>query len=178
MDEVEEFLSHYGVKGMKWGVRKDRSGVSRRTNREARKDAQEYARAKMFYGQGAGTRRKLIRATVNEKKRKDESYAKAFDQHLQDQDMSRHASKARSERSRRDRTDTLKKSGGFLARQFTGEMGTKAAVTATLLAGGAYLNSPRGRQSMNTVVSKGSGFVDSVARRRGAAHLKSFLNAS
>lgn len=25
MDKVEEFLSHYGVKGMRWGVRKDRT---------------------------------------------------------------------------------------------------------------------------------------------------------
>jgi hypothetical protein len=27
-DTVEEFLEHFGVKGMKWGVRKDRSGAS------------------------------------------------------------------------------------------------------------------------------------------------------
>lgn len=28
MDTVNDFLEHFGVKGMKWGVRKDRSGSS------------------------------------------------------------------------------------------------------------------------------------------------------
>ena len=84
---------------MKWGVRRDNpSGVSRKTNREARKDAQEFARAKMFYGEGAGTRRKLIKAKVEGKSKKDPNYKKAFDQHLSNQDMSKHAEKARGER--------------------------------------------------------------------------------
>lgn len=103
MDDVDDFLEHYGIPGMKWGHRKnDLPGVSNRTSREARKDAQEFARAKMFYGDGAGTRRKLIKATVEAKSKKDESYKKAFEQHLANQDMSTHASKARSERKRKD----------------------------------------------------------------------------
>ncbi len=57
------YLEHYGVRGMRWGVSNDRrGGVSRKTDKVARKDAQEFARAKMYYGTGAGTRRKLIRA--------------------------------------------------------------------------------------------------------------------
>lgn len=50
-------LSHYGVKGMRWGVRNSRpEGVSRSTNRAAKKDAKEFTRAKMYYGEGAGTK--------------------------------------------------------------------------------------------------------------------------
>lgn len=52
-------LMHYGVKGMKWGVR-----------RRARRDAKEFTQAKMYYGEGAGNRRKLIKATVKAQDRK------------------------------------------------------------------------------------------------------------
>lgn len=113
-DMSTDELIHFGVKGMKWGVRKDDEiGVSAKTSREAKKDAQEYARAKMFYGQGAGTRRKLINASVDAKSKKDPDYKKAFDHHLAKQDMSKHASKARSERKRKNvATSTAKTARG------------------------------------------------------------------
>lgn len=102
-------IVHYGVKGMHWGVRKgDHPEVSRTTNREARKDAQEFARAKQFYGEGAGTRRKLIKATVEGKKARSPEYTKAFDHHLAQQNPAHHAAKAQAERKRKN----VKKSAG------------------------------------------------------------------
>lgn len=80
----QSYLAHFGVKGMKWGVHRSEAaslGVSRKTNREAKRDAKEYTQAKMFYGNGAGNRRKLINATVNSKS-KDQAYKKAFDHHV------------------------------------------------------------------------------------------------
>ena len=54
LKEDEEWLAHYGVKGMRWGVRNDkRSGVSRKVDRDAAKDAKETTRAKLYYGDGA-----------------------------------------------------------------------------------------------------------------------------
>lgn len=132
-------LVHYGVKGMKWGVRRSR------TERQAGKDAKEFARAKMFYGEGAGTRRKLIREKVNSRKAKDPKYAKAFDAALAKQDLGTHGDRARGERKRADTRKKTKQSAGYLARQFTGEMGTVAAFTAVAATGAAFLNSPRGR---------------------------------
>lgn len=109
-EDVEDFLQHFGVKGMKWGVRKDSiPGVSARTSREAKKDATEFAKAKMFFGEGAGTRRKLIKAQVESKSAKDPSYKKAFDHHLGNQDLGKRASQARGERKRKDVAKTTAK---------------------------------------------------------------------
>ncbi|AWN03338.1 hypothetical protein PBI_COUNT_15 [Microbacterium phage Count] len=109
-EDVDDFLQHFGVKGMKWGVRKDSiPGVSARTSREAKKDATEFAKAKMFFGEGAGTRRKLIKAQVESKSAKDPSYKKAFDHHLGNQDLGKRASQARGERKRKDVAKTTAK---------------------------------------------------------------------
>lgn len=132
----QEALAHFGVKGMHWGARKsDYPGASRSTNREAKKDAQEFARAKMFYGQGAGTRRKLIKATVDAKSKKDPTYKAAFKHHLAQQDMSKHASKARGERKRKDVTSGTAKTARGVHRSLTGGFGTVSA-TSALIAGG------------------------------------------
>lgn len=101
-------LYHYGVKGMKWGVR-----------RKAKKDAKEYARAKMFYGEGAGTRRKLIKNTV-EQRSKDPEYKKAFDEELAKQDMAKHVSKAKAERKRKDTANAVAKTGRGVVNAITG----------------------------------------------------------
>ena len=132
-------LAHYGVKGMKWGVRRsDPTGVSRSTSRDAKKDAAEFARAKMFYGEGAGTRRKLIKNTVESKSKKDPDYKKAFDHHLSSQDMSKHASKARGERKRKD----IKKSAGRGIRGtrhiLNGNSQYASAATAMVVGGALY----------------------------------------
>ena len=71
-------------------------------NKEARKDAYEYARALMFYGEGAGTRRKLLKASIDHKIDNVRGYALAYQEAFQNQDMSEHASAARKERMRKD----------------------------------------------------------------------------
>lgn len=58
----------------------------KRTSNDARKDAEEFARAKAFYGEGAGNRRKAIKTTVEAKKKKDSFYAEEFEYHLSQQD--------------------------------------------------------------------------------------------
>jgi hypothetical protein len=132
-------LSHYGIKGMKWGVRRaDPDGVSRSTNREARKDAKEFARAKMYYGEGAGTRRKLIKATVEGKGKKDPNYKKAFDKHLVDQDMSKHANKARGERKRKNVRNSAGRGIRGTRHILNGNSQYASAATAMLVGGALY----------------------------------------
>lgn len=170
-DEVEAFLEHHGIKGMHWGIRNDRNGVPRKTDRAAKKDAVEFARAKLFFGVGAGNRRKLIKNTVEAKKKRDPLYAKAFDRHLSEQDLSTHASKAVSERNRIDRNTRNKQRVGFIARRFTGEMGTQAALTASVLAGGAFLASPRGRSFMNNTMSRAETLINNQRLQRNVTRL-------
>lgn len=129
-DEIghSDVLIHYGVLGMKWGVRKDKT--PRSTKRQAKKDAKEYARAKMFYGEGAGTRRKHINATVNQRS-KDKKYKAEFDKQLSKQDMGKHASKARAERKRKD----VRKSAGKTARGLVNaSVGNVARASASAIA--------------------------------------------
>ena len=148
----DNYLMHYGVKGMKWGVRNDKrlEGVPRKTNREAKKDAKEYARAKMFYGEGAGTRRKLINNSVEAKRKRDPAYKQAFDYHLENQDLSKHAQKARSERHRKDAVNSTKKTVRGIKNL---AMGTGAAVTTTATAGyyayQIYKNNPAVHNAVN-----------------------------
>lgn len=147
-NETEVFLAHYGVKGMKWGVRRSQTeldraagrrdrpeGVSNKVNRDAKKDAKESARAKMFYGEGAGTRRKLIKATVEQKSKADPTYKIAFDFHSETQDMGKHASKAKSERRRKDVTATTTKTARGVHRQLTGGFGNVTLASAVIAGG-------------------------------------------
>lgn len=123
-------LMHYGVKGMKWGVR-----------RRARRDAKEFTQAKMYYGEGAGNRRKLIKATVKARS-KDPLYKSEFDKAVANTDMSKRASQARRQRGRKNArnsagktvrgvgniaTGNVGRAGGALALGYLGYQGAKAA---------------------------------------------------
>ncbi len=77
--------------------------------KEAARDAEEYARAQMFYGEGAGNRRKLISTTVKAKAERNPVYAMTFTRELDRQDMAEHAQKARKERKRIDVTHAVNK---------------------------------------------------------------------
>lgn len=181
--DEDVFLEHFGTKGMKWGVRKDTpTGASRAVDKHAKKDAAEHARAKAFFGEGAGTRRKLINATVEGKSKRLPGYKQAFDHHLANQDPSKHASKAQSERKSIDRKTKNKQRGGAILRRVTGEMGTQAAIVAAVAGGGAFLASPKGRAIMSRNTSKISNvstkLVDNIRQKRGATKISDFINKS
>ena len=100
---MDEELYHHGVKGMKWGVRR----AERKTRKQARKDAQETARSKMYYGEGAGVRRRNINAVVRQRS-KDPTYKKAFDEEYAKQDMGKARRDAERQRKTTDRVEPIK----------------------------------------------------------------------
>ena len=123
-------LMHYGVKGMKWGVR--------------RRDAKEFTLAKMYYGEGAGNRRKLIKAKVKAHS-KDPFYKSEFDKAVAKTNMSKRVSQAQRQRGRKNARNTtgktvrgigniasgnVSRAGGALALGYLGYKGAKAAGVA------------------------------------------------
>lgn len=131
------YLAHFGVKGMKWGQRKAAGGISPRTNREARKDAEEFTRAKLFYGEGAGTRRKLIKAKVEAKSKRDPNYKKAFDAHVSGTDLSKRAEQAKGQRRRKDAVAKTKKTTRGIKNTLTGNSQYASTAAIVLATGGA-----------------------------------------
>lgn len=167
--EVEDFLAHYGIKGMRWGVRRNK------TQRRAAKDAKEFANAKMFYGEGAGTRRKLIREKVASNKKRSSEYAKAFDEAYAKQDLGKAGEKAVGERKRKDFSKKNKQRAGAVARRVTGEWGTQAAFIAIAAGGVAYLNSPDGKAKVRQAVNKINSPKARQAQAKGADYLADYL---
>lgn len=138
---VEDFLAHFGVKGMRWGVRRDGPpGVSAKTSRDAKKDATEFTKAKMFYGEGAGTRRKLIKAKVEQKSRVNPSYKKAFDYHVERTDMSKRADQARTTRKVKDVKNTTAKTARGISHYIRGNPQYASAAAATIAASAMYMH--------------------------------------
>ena len=128
-------LIHHGIKGQKWGVRrfqnpdgsytalgaanrKQLSKIDRKYDKLAKKDAKEYARAKMSYGEGAGNRRKLIKNKVEQRRKENEHYNKVFDEYLAQEDMSKHADAAKRERTAKDAAKTTKRAAKTAVKVF------------------------------------------------------------
>ena len=73
----------------------------------------------MYYGEGAGNRRKLIKNTVKERS-KNEHYKSSFEKYLSEQDMDEHVRKAKAERKTRDAAKGTKKTAKKILQVLTG----------------------------------------------------------
>lgn len=70
----------------------------------AKQDAYDWARAEMFFGEGAGIRRRHLQAQIIEKMEQFPGYEALYQKHYARQDMIKHAEKALQERKKIDRS--------------------------------------------------------------------------
>ena len=99
------------------------------TDKMAAKDAARWAYAEMFFGDGAGTRRRLLVAEIDDKVMKIPGYAEAFDKNYAKQDFAKHAAKATKERKLLDRKAKVgRNTRGILT-------GNRRSLTGTVLLG-------------------------------------------
>jgi hypothetical protein len=125
----EESLQQSGILGMHWGHHKSEDdGVPRSTRNLAKKDAERHINAKMFYGETAGTKRKLLKAEIEKKKKMIPGYESEFNSHLEKVDTAKAAKKAVADRTR---IDTVKK-GRTLVKNILGVTGSLTVGVASL----------------------------------------------
>ena len=179
-DQMESYLAHYGILGMKWGVRRTdaqlgraNGGVSRKTRRNATKDAKEFTAAKMYYGDGAGTRRKLIKAKVEQRSKTDPEYKKLFDEAVANTDMSKRASQAQSKRKRTDVANSTKKTARGIGHILRGNAQYASLFAAGVMTVGTLAYRNGGDAYVKDFAQKGRKiWKDANAARRGKAFLK------
>jgi hypothetical protein len=95
----------------------------------AKKDAFAWARAEMFFGEGAGIRRKLLNAQIEDRMAKIPGYVERFNDFYAQQNMADHAIAAAKERKHIDMIVKAKRNGKGLLR------GNKNQMVGLVLAG-------------------------------------------
>lgn len=100
-------------------------------NKLAAVDADRWARAEMFFGEGAGTRRKLLKAEIANKA-SIPGYGKAFHDAYEKQDWAKHAIQASKERQHLDRSKAVKRNVRGLVTGNRQSLTTGLAVAVTL----------------------------------------------
>lgn len=175
--EYADYIAHYGVQGQKWGKRRYQNedgslteegrshyGIGdkkdwRRLEKDAAKDAKEFARAKAYYGEGAGNRRKQIKNLISERM-KDPDYKKEFERQLSMQNMEKVQKAANRERKVQDAKNTTTKTVRGVKNFLMGN--AVPMTTAALAIGGALKYTGAGAKILQwgkTTLSKAFGRV-------------------
>ena len=148
-----------GIGGKSGGVydRGDGTKDMKRLEKDAKKDAEDMARAKAYYGEGAGNRRKQIRNRISERM-KDPDYKKSYEKHMSEQNMAEHQKAANRERKVQDTKDRAAKIGrgikNFLLGAGTTSIAAIAIVNAARMTGADKKIAEFGKKAINDIGNK------------------------
>jgi hypothetical protein len=139
-DGSDAYLSHHGVKGMKWGVRNAETlkRYASGPGRMGRKDAKKAAQLKYAYGARSRTAREKHNAVVSSRKKKlGENYTKEYDKAYSKVNHEKLAYKA-EKRLAKDRKLASKSDEG--AKTISKVGGTVGSIAGSVIVGGVVYN--------------------------------------
>lgn len=127
---VKNELMHYGILGMRWGIRRTPEQLGRREERKlkksATKDAERTAVAKAAYGKGAGIQRRLVKTDIDSKL-KNPAYKKYYDEALASLNSSKVVNKAVANSRGRATKEQTTRTAKMVAKYLTGTTSLAAA---------------------------------------------------
>ena len=130
---------------------------TKRLQKDAKKDAEDMARAKAYYGEGAGNRRKQIRNRISERM-KDPDYKAEYEKQLAAQDMSKHQKAANRERHMQDAKNAVARTGRGIKNLILGvggaSMAAVALYSAAKLTGADKKIAEFGKKAVNDIMDK------------------------
>jgi len=128
-----------------------------RLKKDAKKDAEDMARAKAYYGEGAGNRRKQIRNRISERM-KDPDYKAEYEKQLAAQDMSKHQKAANRERHAQDAKNAVAKTGRGIKNLIMGvgsaSMAAVAIYNVAKLTGADKKIAELGKKAVSDIIGK------------------------
>lgn len=132
---------HYGVLGMKWGVRKD--------IRQAKKDARAMAKAKVGYGAQSRTKKRKLEKSIKNKSSLSDAYKKAYEEAYKKQPHEKFEEQSRK-RHLKDIKLANKDNQLYMLDRILGGtagsiIGTTLAVKAISTLGGENIKMPSGK---------------------------------
>lgn len=169
LDKIENLGRNSRKGGLARGMGKTAGGVydkddgskdMERLQKDAKKDAEDMARAKAYYGEGAGNRRKQIKNRISERM-KDPDYKAEYEKQLAAQDMSKHQKAANRERKVEDAKNSAKKVGRGLKNLLLGfgsaSMTAVAIYSIAKMTGADKKIAEYGKKAIKDVISKAKG---------------------
>ena len=161
---MSDELQHYGVKGMKWGVR-----------RAAKRDAKKSLKAKYSYDKGAGTARKHAKSQVaHNTKKYGEDYTKIYNKFYEKYDTE-HTRKSAVRNVKAKKAVRGAKSAAWKITNRQGAIGLAAAGADFVMANPQLRNAVvnAAKSGVTSVQNAGS----AARRKRNAAKLNKMMGA-